>query len=59
MGELAERAKTIYSLIGKLESPSNKDWRDASKAQDEEKLAAAQKAIAAVQPVPLKFEISK
>ena len=66
-GELAERAKAVSSLINKLQSPLNQEWRAASKANDAEKLAAAQKAIeeveaqiqAAVQPVPLKFEIEK
>jgi len=56
-----------HTLIAKLQSPLNQDWRAASKANDPEKLAAAQTAIdeveaqiqAAVQPVPLRFEIEK
>lgn len=66
-GVLGKRAKNLYSLIIRLQSSLNQEWRAASKAQDPEKLAAAQKAIgevesqiqAAIQPVPLKFEIEK
>ena len=66
-GALGERSKTINSLIAKLQSGLNNAWRAASKAKDEEKLAAAQKAIEeceaeiqeAIQPVPLRFEIEK
>ncbi len=66
-GFLAKRSQEIQALISKLQSPLNQEWRAASKANDSEKLAAAQKAIdeieaqiqAAVQPVPLKFEIEK
>lgn len=66
-GALGERSEKILGLIGKLQSPLNNEWRAASKAKDEAKLAAAQKAIeetekelqAAVQPEPLKFEIEK
>ena len=66
-GFFAKRSQEILALINKLQSPLNQDWRAASKANDPEKLAAAQKAIdeveaqiqAAIQPVPLKFEIEK
>jgi lysophospholipase L1-like esterase len=66
-GALGERSEKILALIGKLQSPLNVEWRAASKAKDEAKLAAAQKAIeetekelqAAVQPESLKFEIEK
>lgn len=66
-GVFAERAKDLAALIGNLQAPLNKEWREASKANDPEKLAAAQKAIeeveakiqAAVQPLPLEFEIEK
>jgi hypothetical protein len=64
---IGERANNLTALITKLEKPLNEDWRAASKARDAEKLAAAQKAIddaeaeiqAAIQPVPLHFEIAK
>ena len=66
-GALGERSKSITALIAKLQSGLNNDWRAASKAKDADKLAAAQKAIeeceaeiqAAIQPVPLRFEIGK
>ena len=66
-GALGERSTAILALIGKLQTGLNNSWRAASKANDAEKLAAAQKAIeeceaeiqAAVQPVPLRFEIEK
>ena len=66
-GALGERFKTINSLIAKLQSGLNNEWRAASKAKDAEKLAVAQKAIddceaeiqTAIQPVPLRFEIEK
>lgn len=66
-GFLAKRAQEILALINRLQAPLNKEWRAASKANDPEKLAAAQKAIddvesqiqAAILPVPLKFEIEK
>ncbi len=66
-GALGERATAIVTLIGKLQSNLNNDWRAASKEKSEEKLVAAQKAIEAteaelqklVQPVPWKFEIAK
>jgi len=65
-GHLA-MGENLAALIGNLQAPLNKEWRDASKANDPEKLAAAQKAIeeveakiqAAVQPLPLEFEIEK
>ena len=64
---LGERSKALMALIAKLQGALNNDWRLASKMKDVEKLAAAQKAIeqceaeiqAAVQPVPLVFEIVK
>ena len=66
-GALGERSKAILALIAKLQTGLNNEWRAASKAQDAEKLAAAQKAIeeceaeiqTAIQPVPLRFEIGK
>ena len=66
-GALGERANTIAALITKLQTGLNNNWRAASKANDAETLAAAQKEIddceaeiqAAVQPVPLRFEIEK
>jgi hypothetical protein len=64
-GALADRSTNILKLIDKLEKPLNNDWRAASKAHDEQKLAAAQKAIdeceaeitQACQPTPLRFKI--
>jgi lysophospholipase L1-like esterase len=66
-GPLGDRANAIATLISKLQGPLNMAWRDASKAKDAEKLAAAQKAIdeaeaelqKLVQPVAWKFEIVK
>ncbi len=66
-GALGDRANAIATLISKLQSGLNNNWRAASKAKDTEKLAAAQKEIdeteaelqALIQPVPLKFEIEK
>jgi len=66
-GELADRATKINALITNLEGKLNIEWRAASKAKEEDKLAAAQKAIddaegeiqKAIQPVPLKFEIAR
>ena len=66
-GALGERSTAILGLIGKLQGPLNNEWRAASKAKDADKLTAAQNAIeaceaelqAAVQPVPLRFEIEK
>ncbi len=66
-GALGERSTAILAQIGKLQTGLNNSWRAASKANDAEKLAAAQKAIeeceaeiqAAVQPVPLRIEIEK
>ncbi len=64
-GAMAERSTAILGLIGKLQGKLNNDWREASKAKDPEKLAAAQQAIeaceaelhTACQPTPLQFEI--
>ena len=64
-GELADRATKINALITNLEGKLNTDWRAASKAKEEDKLTAAQKAIdeaegeiqTAIQPVPLRFDI--
>lgn len=64
---LGERADALLALITKLQTPLNNTWRAASKAKDEAKLAAAQKAIeeceaqirAAAKPVPLQFEIER
>ncbi|MHA3770479.1 GDSL-type esterase/lipase family protein [Verrucomicrobiota bacterium sgz303538] len=64
---LGERAKNILGLISKLQGPLNNAWREASKAKDAEKLAAAQKSIdeceaeiqTAIQPVAMRFEIAK
>ena len=65
-GPLGERADKIYGLISALQGSLNNAWRTASKEKNQEKLAAAQKAItenevqlqAAVQPVPIHFEIA-
>ena len=64
-GPLGERADRINGLINTLQNPLNTAWRAASKEKNQEKLAAAQKAIdetesqlqAAVQPTPIHFEI--
>ena len=66
-GALGERTTNILTLIAKLQGPLNNQWRAASKDKNAEKLVAAQKAIeaceaeiqAAVQPVPLAFEIER
>jgi lysophospholipase L1-like esterase len=66
-GELADRTTKINALITNLEGKLNTDWRAASKAKEEDKLTAAQKAIdeaegdiqKAIQPVPLRFEIAR
>jgi lysophospholipase L1-like esterase len=66
-GVLAERSTHIDALIANLEGKLNTDWRAASKANEEDRLAAAEKAIEeaeaeiqkAVQPAPLHFEIAK
>jgi lysophospholipase L1-like esterase len=66
-GVLADRANHINELIANLEGKLNQDWRAASKANEEDRLAAAQKAIEeaegqiqkAVQPTPLRFEIAR
>ena len=66
-GPLGDRANAIAALIAKLQGPLNMAWRDASKAKDADKLAAAQKAIEEteaelqklVQPVAWKVEIVK
>ena len=65
-GPLGERADKIMTLIGELQGPLNIAWRTASKENNQEKLQAAQKAIdeneaklqAAIQPVPIQFEIA-
>lgn len=64
-GALGERSVAIANLISKLQSGLNNNWRAASKAQDAEKLAAAQREIEEtenelqrlVQPVPLQIEV--
>jgi lysophospholipase L1-like esterase len=66
-GALADRATRINALIANLEGKLNTDWRAASKANEEDRLEVAQKAIEraedeiqkAIQPVPLHFEIAK
>ncbi len=66
-GALAERADKINGLIAALEGNENNSWRTASKAGDATALAVAEKKIeeteaqlqAAIQPVPLTFEIGK
>jgi hypothetical protein len=66
-GVLKDRGQDIYRLIGQLQGQPLKDWRAASKAGDAAKLAEAQKTIdgleaqiqAAIQPVPLQFEIER
>jgi hypothetical protein len=66
-GALAERSAKIMELINTLEGKLNNDWRTASKDKNADKLAAAQKAIDAVEaelktacePVALKFEVEK
>jgi len=65
-GPLGEQANKINGLINELQGSLNTAWRAASKAKDQEKLAAAQKAIdeneaklqVAVQPAPIHFEIA-
>ena len=65
-GPLAARADKINSLIADLQGGINNNWRLASKEKNQEKLAAAQKAIdeteaklqVAVQSVPIHFEIA-
>jgi hypothetical protein len=64
-GALAERSTKIVDAIAKLQGKLNSDWRAASKEKNQDKLAAAQKAIdageaevrTACQPAPLHFEI--
>ena len=66
-GAIAERSTKIIGLIGALQGSLNNNWRAASKAKDEPKLAEAQKAIddaetqlrTACKPVPLRIEIEK
>ncbi len=66
-GAIAERSAKIIGLIGTLQSGLNNNWRAASKAKDEVKLAEAQKAIdevetqlrEACQPASLRIEIQK
>ena len=71
-GSVAERGGKIISIINELQGgflnqPGlNINWRAAGKEKDQAKLAAAQKAIdeceaklqAAIQPVPIRFEIA-
>lgn len=66
-GAIAERSAKIIGLIATLQGGLNNNWRAASKANDEAKLAEAQKAIdeveaqlrAACQPATLRIEIQK
>jgi len=66
-GQNRRKGAELAAKNGTMPTPLNKEWREASKANDPEKLAAAQKAIeeveakiqAAVQPLPLEFEIEK
>lgn len=65
-GPVMDRAVKINALVTELQGVLNNNWRAASKEKDQEKLAAAQKAIdeceaklqAAVQPAPIHFEIA-
>lgn len=64
-GPIGERATRILDLINQLQLPLNTAWREASKAKNPEKIAAAQKAIdereakvqAACQPEAIRFAI--
>ena len=64
-GAIGERSTEVTGLISKLQSGLNNNWRAASKANDREKLAAAQADIDAtevalqklVQPVAWNIEI--
>lgn len=66
-GAIAERSTKVIGLIGTLQAGLNNNWRAASKAKDEAKLAEAQKAIddielqlrAACKPASLRIEIQK
>ncbi len=66
-GAIADRNQKIIGLISQLQGGLNNNWRAASKAQDEAKLAEAQQAIdavesqlkAACEPAALKIEIQK
>lgn len=66
-GVLADRSTAINGQISKLQSGLNNQWRAASQAKDQAKLAEAQAAIEAneaelqklIQPVPLRFVIEK
>ncbi len=66
-GAIAERSAKTISLIGTLQGGLNNNWRAASKAKDEAKLADAQAAIddietqlrAACQPASLRIEIQR
>lgn len=66
-GAIAERSTKIVGLIGTLQGGLNNNWRAASKAKDDAKLAEAQKAIdeveaqlrAACQSESLRIEIQK
>ena len=64
-GAIADRSTKIVGLISALQGGLNNNWRAASKAKDEAKLAEAQKAIddaeaklrEACQPAPLRIAI--
>ena len=64
-GPLGERAARIMKLIDQLQGPLNEAWRAASKENNPENMAAAQKSIdeceakgdAACQPEPIRFAI--
>lgn len=66
-GALADRSTAINGQIAKLQSGLNNQWRQASQAKDQAKLAEAQAAIEAneaelqklIQPAPLRFVIEK
>ncbi len=66
-GALADRSIAINAHITKLQSGLNNQWRQASQARDQAKLAEAQAAIEAneaelqklIQPVALRFVIEK
>ena len=66
-GAMADRSTKIIALIAKLQGKLNNDWRAASKEKNQEKLAAAQKAIdeceselrVACQPAAMHFEIQR
>ena len=65
-GPMGERSTKILNLVNDLQTTLNNNWREASKANDAEKLTVAQKAIdeceanlqAACQPSPITFDIA-